>query len=225
MVVHGLSWTGKHGRGFVLDSLADNPKTVVTVGLAKGWGTGGGVITCPNKQLADRVKYCGPTLTFAAPLQPPVVGAAIASAKIHLSDEIITKQKKLKELNQYLNQALEKQGIDMNPYSSIRYLIAEIHVSNSTIKFIILGSKEKTQEAIMKLLERGFYINPAHFPAVGIKESGLRFLVNLAHEKQDLLALAEALGEIVGPFFENIDVRKKHQPIPLEHDIKISQNH
>ncbi len=89
---HGTSWTGRHGRGFALEHLAGFPRAVVSVSLNKSFGAGGGALVFPEEELRRRVRTCGGPMIFTGPVQPPMLGAAIASARIHLSPEIETLQ-------------------------------------------------------------------------------------------------------------------------------------
>jgi len=68
---------------------------VLTTSLAKGFGTGGGVTVLHDKEMHRKILTCGSSYTFSGPVQPPMLGASIASAKIHLSDEIYSLQNKL----------------------------------------------------------------------------------------------------------------------------------
>ena len=84
---HGVSWSGRHGRGYVLGNARIPPRTVVVASLAKGFGGGGAALIFPDKETARLVRTCGGPWIFSGPLQPPLLGANIASARIHLSPE------------------------------------------------------------------------------------------------------------------------------------------
>ncbi|MEQ9415033.1 MAG: aminotransferase class I/II-fold pyridoxal phosphate-dependent enzyme, partial [Cyclobacteriaceae bacterium] len=82
---HGMSWTGKNGSGYILGKMPLHRKMVLSTSLAKGFGTGGGVLVLPDKEMMRKILTCGSSYTFSGPVQPPMLGASIASAKIHLS--------------------------------------------------------------------------------------------------------------------------------------------
>ena len=87
--VHGMSWVGEKGTGYVLDQLGELPENVLLFGtLSKTFGASGAVLACSNTGMYDKIKTFGGPLTFSAQLEPASVAAAIASAKIHLSEEI-----------------------------------------------------------------------------------------------------------------------------------------
>ena len=92
---HGLSWAGRHGRGTVLGDGPLPPRTVMVASLAKAFSAGGAVMVFPDAETARLVRTCGSTMIFSGPLQPALLGAAIASARIHLSNEIHERQSKL----------------------------------------------------------------------------------------------------------------------------------
>ncbi|HWB63614.1 MAG TPA: aminotransferase class I/II-fold pyridoxal phosphate-dependent enzyme, partial [Chitinophagales bacterium] len=85
---HGMSWAGKHGRGYVLSKIPYHPRMILTSSLAKGFGSCGGALAFYDEDQKNLVKNCSSPSIFSGPLQPAVLGASIASAHIHLSDEI-----------------------------------------------------------------------------------------------------------------------------------------
>jgi 7-keto-8-aminopelargonate synthetase-like enzyme len=67
---HGMSWTGKHGRGHVLGDGRIAERMVVTVSLAKAFSASGGALIFPDRESARLVRTCGSTMIFSGPLQP-----------------------------------------------------------------------------------------------------------------------------------------------------------
>jgi len=96
---HGTSWTGQHGRGHALDRLrfASRERVVVALSLNKSFGAGGGALVLPDEASRRRVRHTAGPLLFTGPLQPPTLGAALASAQIHLSPELARLQAELRE--------------------------------------------------------------------------------------------------------------------------------
>src|ERR1041385_217402 len=78
---HGMSWAGKNGNGYVLSQMPLHPKMILTTSLAKGFGTGGGVTVLHDKEMHRKILTCGSSYSFSGPVQPPMLGASIASAK------------------------------------------------------------------------------------------------------------------------------------------------
>ena len=77
---HGMSWLGKHGRGSFLATMPLSPRIVLATSLAKAFGCGGGVLVLSDPAERDRIRMGGGTLLFSGPIQPPMLGAALASA-------------------------------------------------------------------------------------------------------------------------------------------------
>jgi 7-keto-8-aminopelargonate synthetase-like enzyme len=182
---HGLSWSGRNGSGYVLSQIEFHPKLYLVVGLAKAFGACGGVLVFPNAEIRDTVFNCGRTLIFSGPIQPPVLGALIASAKIHLSDEIKLMQAKLKKHIEHFNSLARNLQLP---------LISE---SLSPITFIGLGKPIVGYNLVRRLMNLGFYVNLSVFPSVSYNNTGLRSTLNLHQSTKDaedlLLAIREQL--------------------------------
>ncbi len=179
---HGMSWKGKRGRGYVLGQRDIHPKMVVAVSLCKAFAAGGAAIIFPNEEWKNIVRNCGSTLIFSGPMQPPMLGAAVASAKIHLTDEIATLQNELYEKIEYFNQLVDKYNLP---------LLSKDH---TPIRFIGLGLLHVTNNMIQRLMKEGFYTNSAGFPAVPIKRSGIRIVINRHQTYADIEKLIQAIS-------------------------------
>ena len=107
--VHGMSWIGKNGTGYVLSELAELSENVLLFGtLSKTFGASGAVLVCSNKKMYHEIKTFGGPLTFSAQLEPASIAAATASADIHLSPEIYVLQHELRERVEYFNELLQQ---------------------------------------------------------------------------------------------------------------------
>lgn len=177
---HGMSWCGPRGAGSVFERVPLHPRMVHATGLGKGFGTGGGVIVLPDEEQRDRVLHAGPTMMFSGPLQPPVLGAAIASARIHLSDEIDLLQRELRERMALLDDALAAHGLPI------------VSPADTPVGFLGVGEIPACHALVKRLMADGFFVNPAQFPAAPRGRSGIRYLVTRHHTDADLEALAEA---------------------------------
>ena len=179
---HGMSWAGEHGNGFVLSQVPLHPRMILSTSLAKGFASAGGVFVIPDHELYWRVKNWGGPLTYSGPQQPAVIGASIASAKIHLSDEIYEKQNSLSQLIQYCNQI------------AIDYGLPVVLPSHSPVFFIGLGLPKVGYSLIRQLMKSGFYTNLGIFPAVPKNCTGIRFTLTLHHTKEDIRQLIEQIA-------------------------------
>ncbi|MEZ4279256.1 MAG: aminotransferase class I/II-fold pyridoxal phosphate-dependent enzyme [Myxococcota bacterium] len=180
---HGMSWCGPNGSGSVLDVMPLHPRMLLATGMAKGFGTGGGLIVSSSPEIKKKVRRFGPTLIFAGPLQPPILGAAIASARIHLGPEIAQMQAELRE----------KMAIFADRIG--RHAIPVVSPGNTPVGFVGTGPTQVCQILCSRLMGEGFFTNPAQFPATPARRSGNRFLITRHHTREDLEGLADALAE------------------------------
>lgn len=178
---HGMSWYGKQGRGTVLGSRGIHEKMVVSVSLNKAFAAAGGAIIFPNQEWQRKVMNCGNTLIFSGPVQPPMLGAALASARIHLSGEVHEFQNELHDKIRYCNQIMRKKNLPL------------LNDELSVIRFIGIGMNKVTINLIRRLMDEGYYTCLATFPAVSIKRTGVRITINRHLTHDDIKGLADAL--------------------------------
>jgi hypothetical protein len=180
---HGMSWTGRNGRGFAAEALGGHERVVIAASLNKAFAAAGGVIVFPTRAQEQRVRQCGSTIMFAGPVQPPMLGAAIASAKIHLSPEIEVLQSRLLDRIQYVNQCARKLDIP---------LVSESEVP---IRYVGLGVNAAALDMAEFMMKRGIYMNPAGFPAVGPRNAGVRFTVTMHQSFRDIRRAMRTVAE------------------------------
>ncbi len=179
---HGMSWAGRHGAGFIRSQVPHHPKMVLSTSLAKAFASSGGVFVMPNQELYWRVRNWGGPLTHSGPQQPAVIGASIASAKIHLSNEIGQRQEKLVALTRYCTQQLQAHQLPV------------ILPSESPIFFVGLGLTRVAYNMVRRLIDDGMYVNLGIFPAVPETCAGIRFTLTLHQSMADIDRLIERLS-------------------------------
>lgn len=180
--VHGMSWVGKHGTGYVLSQLGDLPPNVLLFGtLSKTFGASGAVLTCSNRELHKKIKTFGGPLTFSAQLEPASVAAAIASAKIHLSPEIYQLQEALKECIEYFKSVLKETDLPL------------IDENNSPVFYIGTGMPKTGYNFVNRLMKEGFFVNLGIFPAVPVKNTGVRITISRHNQKEEIKSLVDAM--------------------------------
>jgi 7-keto-8-aminopelargonate synthetase-like enzyme/predicted N-acyltransferase len=177
---HGMSWAGKNGSGYVLSQVPLHPKMILTTSLAKGFGTGGGVMVLSDKEMMRKITTCGSSYTYSGPVQPPMLGASIASAKIHLTEEIYELQGKLATKLELARSTIE------------RYDLPHVVPSNSPIFYIGLGLPRVGYNMVRRLLSEGFYTNIGIFPGVPVKCCGLRLAVTNGQTEEDIKNVLDA---------------------------------
>lgn len=181
---HGMGWRGKNGCGVVESTLKQKDKVILTVSLNKSFAAAGGCIIFPNADLEKKVRNCGPTYIFSGPIQPPMLGAAIASAKLHLSTEIIPIQERINKLIAYTNTTLDALGLP------------QFQKMDSPLFFIPVGLPKVCYDIISKMKTKGFFLNTASFPAVPMRKSGIRFMVNTFLEETQIFNMLTTLQQV-----------------------------
>jgi 7-keto-8-aminopelargonate synthetase-like enzyme len=180
--VHGMSWKGKNGTGFIFDAIKELPENCIVVStLSKTFGASGATVFCKNQKLRDKIKNFGGPLTFSAQLEPASVAAAIASADIHLSPEIELRQKDLAQKITYFNQLLSQGNLPI------------ISKNDSPVFFLGMGTPATAYNFVQRLFKEGFFLNLGIYPAVPIKNTGVRITLSSHNQQQDITALAEAM--------------------------------
>jgi 7-keto-8-aminopelargonate synthetase-like enzyme len=163
---HGMSWHGKNGCGRLFEDCVLNGRTLYVSTLAKGFGTMGGIAVFPDKTWYNKVCMHGGPLAYSHPMPPPMLGASIASAEIHLSGEIELLQSELKQKINYTQELLNNTNIPV------------ISNPETPIFFIGTGTPAVGYNLIKRMLNDGFYVNLAMFPVAPLKNTGMRFTIN-----------------------------------------------
>jgi hypothetical protein len=178
---HGMSWRGRHGRGATLDRMALHPRMVMATSLNKSFAAAGGALVFPDPETKRRVRTCAGPLLFSGPIQPPMLGAAVASARIHLSEEIGELQKRLRDRMLTCHQLLAGCGLPV------------LSAAVAPIQFVGLGLTKVAQNLTAQLIEEGFYANVAQFPAVPMRRAGVRLALTLHQTEEDIRRVVEAI--------------------------------
>jgi 7-keto-8-aminopelargonate synthetase-like enzyme len=121
-------------------------------------------------------------MLFSGAVQPPLLGAALASAELHLGSNFNLLQRSLLERIHLVNSLAREQGV---PLAS---------EDVSPIFFVKCGAPEVTFTLVRALESRGLYTSVAVFPAVPQNQSGIRFTVSLHNTMDDVRALMSALA-------------------------------
>lgn len=180
--VHGMSWIGKNGTGYALSELGELSENILLFGtLSKTFGASGAVLVCSNKKMYHEIKTFGGPLTFSAQLEPASVAAATASAKIHLTPEIYELQEDLRVRIDYFNNLLQQTDLPL------------IDKNHSPVFFIGTGMPKTGYNFVNRLMKEGFYVNLGIFPAVPVKNTGVRITISRHNEKQEIKDLVAAM--------------------------------
>ena len=180
---HGTGWIGNNGVGYVLSQKIFHERLFLVAGLAKSFAACGGVLVFPNERIRNRVRNCGGTFIFSGPIQPPMLGAIIASTKLHLSNNIKQYQNELQKRVDYFVETCKSFNLP---------LIGE---SNSPIFFIGVGKPGVGYNMVTRIMNKGFYINLSVFPSVPYKNTGLRIPLTVNHTFEDIYNLLSIIAD------------------------------
>jgi len=173
---HSTGILGKTGKG-IFEDFRTKPNNVVTVGTySKALGSNGGFI-CGNKDFINYLRVMSPQYMFSAALAPPSIAAAIASIKILLEEPY--RVEKLRKNSNLANQILRHLG--------------NISDDDSPVIYLKIGDKFDPLTAAKLIEEYGFFVNPISFPAVGIKDSGIRISISSEHTVSDIRRLRSVI--------------------------------
>jgi 7-keto-8-aminopelargonate synthetase-like enzyme len=178
---HGVGWKGANGHGWVLDAVPWHPRLVIAASLAKSFGAGGAALAFPNEAMAERVQMAGGTMTFSGPLHPAELGAAVAACDIHLSEEGGKRQAALAQQIELARSSLVAAGLPV------------ANTEATPLWFIKVGGTSQALEVAQRMIDYGFYLNFAAFPAVPVGQAGLRFTHTLYHTVEQIQSMIEAL--------------------------------
>lgn len=179
---HGMSCYGEYGQGYVLSQTKIHDRMIVAVSLAKAFATGGSAILFATKEQAQLVRNCGGPMITSGPMQPAALGAAVASADIHLSGEIKQLQTDLQENIKYTNMLLKKCRLPL------------VEFNDTPVFFVGVGLPKVGYNLVKKLLDQGMYANLGIFPAVPMKNTGVRFTITSLHTFEQIEEFVETLA-------------------------------
>ncbi|QCX37292.1 aminotransferase class I/II-fold pyridoxal phosphate-dependent enzyme [Aureibaculum algae] len=200
--VHGMSWCGKNGMGYVMSVYKDLPENCLLLAtLSKSFGASGGVLICKNNKLRNKIKNFGGPLTFSAQLEPASVAAAIASANIHLSQEIYELQEDLQLRTQHFSSLLSKTDLPV------------IHNNSSPVFYIGTGLPITGYNFVKRLFKEGFFVNLGLFPAVPVTNTGVRITISRNNQLKEIGELVKVMNHHFSKAIEdtnttNTNIRK-----------------
>ncbi|HEX4339819.1 MAG TPA: aminotransferase class I/II-fold pyridoxal phosphate-dependent enzyme [Polyangiaceae bacterium] len=182
---HSTSWTGEDGRGHALAQLSDRTKVVVALGFAKAFAVGGAALVFSNEEDRQRVRRCGGPMLFSGPLQPPLLGAALASAKLHVQPEFSLLQRALVS------------RIDRTVALGKELGIPFVSTDRTPIFFVRFGPSAATLAAVNSMRRDGVYSCASVFPAVPQNQAGVRLTISMHNTMTDIEHMMKSLAREV----------------------------
>lgn len=180
---HGMSWAGKNGRGSFLGRMELSERIVLATSLNKAFAAGGGCLLFAAEKEREHVRKTGGPLFFSGPMQPPMLGAALASAELHLSPEIYRWQETLQARVQLANRLIREARLPLL-------------VENETpIFFLRLGLPRLAFEVARRMKDEGIYVTPSVYPTVPMRRGGIRLSLTASHTAEDVTRVIGRLAE------------------------------
>jgi len=124
---------------------------------------------------------------ISGPIQAPMLGAAVASAKLHRQPEFAALQDELKQKVLLARQVGAELGV---------HLIAD---DLTPIFMLPYESAPQARAAVRAFWDEGFYVCPVTYPAVPISNPGVRFTISRTNAPEDIRALMTAAQRLQAP--------------------------
>jgi len=198
---HGVSWAGPNGSGYVLSQIRQHPKMILAVSFGKGFGVGGGAIVCPDEHTKKLLVYLSGPLMFTGPLESATLGGLVAASKIHLSPDIIVLQNRLKVLIDYFYDRCDELGLPL------------VNITRTPTAYFPMGKPENIYISGKIFFNEKFSVTAGLYPAVPIKNAGLRVQITLYQDKSDVERLLQIMKKVY-------DLFKKEQNFSIEDTLK-----
>jgi len=198
---HGVSWAGPNGSGYVLSQIRQHPKMILAVSFGKGFGVGGGAIVCPDEHTKKLLVYLSGPLMFTGPLESATLGGLVAASKIHLSPDIVVLQNQLKELIDYFYDRCDELGLPL------------VSKTRTPTAYFPMGKPENIYISGKIFFNEKFSVTAGLYPAVPIKNAGLRVQITLYQDKSDVERLLQIMKRVY-------DMFKKEQNFSIEDTLK-----
>jgi len=184
---HATSCFGARGRGLALEALPDDPRVIVTLSLNKAFSAAGGAIVVSDAATKESIRLSGPTMSFSGPIQAPMLGAAVASAKLHLQPQLAAFQDELLQKVLLAREVAAELGI---------HLIAD---DVTPIFMLPYEAAPQARAAVRAFWNEGFYVCPVTYPAVPISHPGVRFTICRTNSADDIRAFMTVARRLQAP--------------------------
>lgn len=194
---HGMSCYGKHGEGYVLSHRPIHERMVVALSMAKAFASGGAVFAFGNQEWRDLSRNCGGPMITSGPIQPAVLGASVAMAKIQLSGAFAKLRDELQHKIQFMNDLLTMHELP---------LIAN---NTSPIFFVGTSKPEIAKNIVDRMIKLGYFLNLGIYPAVPIKNTGVRFTITRMHTKEAMRDMVTRFARVYKEEMAKADFTKE----------------
>lgn len=175
---HGISLFGDHGEGFVKSQIgALGDRTIIAASLGKGFGASGGMLMLGTASQELLFRRFAVAHAFSASLNTAAIGAGLASAQLHRTEE-------LRRLQSIL---LQKIALFDDLMPTVQ------RGQPLPIRTIHFGDELLAIGAARNLFQQGFYTSAIFFPTVARGQAGLRICVSAGHTDDEIRSLCAAI--------------------------------
>lgn len=183
---HGTGVVGVRGRGAASMALPSLRNVLLVGSLSKAFSCLGAFVTC-STELKRILKIRSSTFIFGGPVPPPYLAAICAVCDILDSPEGVELLQRLRGLVKRLTDGLH--ALDLIVGGGLAPIVS-----------VQVGDIEDTFAAGKWLFDRGYYVQSATYPAVGLSEGLLRIQVNANHSAGQIDGLLEAIADLKKQF-------------------------
>lgn len=177
---HGTGVLGEHGGGISEHFNAYSPRLIQMGTLSKAYGAIGGFIATEG-YIAEILKRTCSAFGFTSTLPPDQVYAV--SEAIDMSRDEPERRQRLWDNQRYFVSKVENLGY---------HLISK----ETPIIPILIGDERECDRFSQVLKAEGFHVDPVKFPAVGLQQSRLRFIMNANHTRAQIDRLVSILAQL-----------------------------
>ncbi|UCI22878.1 aminotransferase class I/II-fold pyridoxal phosphate-dependent enzyme (plasmid) [Mesorhizobium sp. B2-1-8] len=169
---HGISLFGDNGEGFARSLLPRDlgERTIVAASLGKGFGASGGMLMLGTARQETLFRRYSMPHAFSASPNVAAIGAALASADIHRTTELQTRQGRLAERIAFFDERID----------------TDQRNTPLPIRMIKVGDELASIDFAERLLDEGYYTSVTFFPTVAHGHAGIRICLTASHDLTDL---------------------------------------
>ena len=179
---HSISAYGERGIGYIRSHCPVLDERTITVAtLNKAFGSSGAAILLdgyPKGTLRVIERFAG-ALSYSQPMNTAAIGASLASAEIHRTEELTALQQRLLTRIELFDSCIATEQ------AGTTYPIRVVPMSDDTVI-----------EAGRRVYERGFYVSPVFFPIVARGTAGLRVMLRAGQTDEQIRSLCRVLVEV-----------------------------
>jgi glycine C-acetyltransferase len=174
---HAVGFVGPKGRGThelcgVMDRI-----DILTGTLGKAFGGASGGYTSGSAELVELLRQKSRTYLFSNTIAPPVVAGSLRALEILESSTEL--RDRLESNTAYFREEMQSRGLNVLP-------------GTHPIVPVMIGDAARAGHVAKSMLEDGIYVIAFSYPVVPQGKARIRTQVSAAHERGQLLAVAQS---------------------------------